>query len=297
MRQIDFMGSRKKFLLLSLICVIISLITITVNRGLNLGLDFTGGILLQIGIKNKDVDISTLRQILSTDNDIKNVVIQNIVSSSKETKEFLLKLKTVQQQNVREKISTILSNHGIDFEIVRIEYVGPTIGRHLTSKAFYAIVFSLIGIIIYVAIRFGSSIWGIAGVIALIHDVFLTLGFLTILGKEINLTVIAALLTLAGYSINDTIVIFDRIRENIKLLRKEQLDKIINISINQTLTRTLLTSGTTFVAVFTLFIIGNRIIKDFALTLVFGIIVGTYSSIFVASALVLEYVMVTTKKK
>lgn len=297
MRQIDFMISRRKFLLLSLICIVISLITIIVNRGVNLGLDFTGGILLQVGIKNKNIDISSLRQILSTDSDIKGVEIQNIVSSSKEMKEFLLKLKAVQQQDVSEKITKILSNNNIDFEIIRIEYVGPTIGKHLTSKAFYAIVFSLIGIIVYVAIRFGSSIWGITGVIALVHDVFLTIGFLTILGKEINLTVIAALLTLAGYSINDTIVIFDRIRENIKLLRKEELDKIINISINQTLTRTLLTSGTTFAAVLVLFIIGNRIIKDFALTLVFGILVGTYSSIFIASALVLEYVLATTKKK
>ncbi len=295
MKEINFIGHRRKFMLLSAVCIVISLVVIIINKGVNLGLDFTGGVLLQIEIKNRDINISNLRQLLAVHGFTKGVDLQNIISA-KDTNEFLIKIKSTQQE-VSETISQILTSNNVEFEIRRVEYVGPTIGKHLTYKALYAIIFSLFGIIIYVAVRFGSSIWGISGVIALAHDVFLTLGFLTLLGKEITLTVIAALLTLAGYSINDTIVIFDRIRENVKLFRKESLDKIMNISINQTLTRTLLTSGTTLVAVLVLFIVGNRIIKDFALSLVFGVVVGTYSSIFVASSLVLEYNNLLSKKK
>ncbi len=289
MKEIEFIQKRRMFLLISLSCVILTIIVLIINKGLNLGLDFTGGILIQVKIFDKNINISNLREILAKNGISKGVELQNILSLEQDAKEFIIKLKAETQESAINTIKGILDSNNLQYEIKSIEYVGPAIGKHLTKKALYAIAFSLLGIIVYVAVRFGSSIWGVAGVIALIHDVFLTIGFLTILGKEISLTVIAALLTLAGYSINDTIVIFDRIRENIKLLRKEKLDKIMNISINQTLTRTLLTSGTTLIAVLSLFILGNQVIKDFALSLVFGVIVGTYSSIFIASALVLEY--------
>ncbi len=289
MKEIEFLSKRRTFLLISLICVIISIVVIIINKGANLGLDFTGGTQLQIRVYNSNISISDLREILGKSGITKGVELQSILSSQQNLKEFIIKLKTETKETAVNTIKEILNSNNLQYEVTRIEYVGPTIGKHLTKRALYAIIFSLLGIIVYVAVRFGSSIWGIMGVVALAHDVLLTVGFLTILGKEITLTVIAALLTLAGYSINDTIVIFDRIRENIKLLRKEPLEKVMNMSINQTLTRTILTSGTTLIAVLALFILGNQVIKDFALALIFGVIVGTYSSIFIASALVLEY--------
>lgn len=287
MKEIEFINKRKFFMLFSLALIIFTIIFLIINKGLNLGLDFTGGTIIQVKIKNTQIDIAELRQMLSQQN-ISAFEIQNILTNTSESKEFLIKIKQTNEE-ISQQIEEVFKNKNLNYEIIRREFVGPTIGRYLTKKALLSILFSLLGIIIYVAFRFGSSIWGISGVIALVHDVFLTIGFLTILGKEINLTIIAALLTLAGYSINDTIVIFDRIRENIKLFRKESLDRIMNISINQTLTRTLLTSGTTLMTIIALLVLGNRIIKDFALTLLFGVIIGTYSSIFIASALVLEY--------
>lgn len=287
MKEIEFINKRKFFMLFSLALIIFTIIFLIINKGLNLGLDFTGGTIIQVKIKNTQIDIAELRQMLSQQN-ISAFEIQNILTNTSESKEFLIKIKQTNEE-ISQQIEEVFKNKNLNYEIIRREFVGPTIGRYLTKKALLSILFSLLGIIIYVAFRFGSSIWGISGVIALAHDVFLTIGFLTILGKEINLTIIAALLTLAGYSINDTIVIFDRIRENIKLFRKESLDRIMNISINQTLTRTLLTSGTTLMTIIALLVLGNRIIKDFALTLLFGVIIGTYSSIFIAAALVLEY--------
>jgi preprotein translocase subunit SecF len=296
MKEIEFIKHGRKFLLLSGMCILITIVVLILNKGLNLGLDFTGGTLIQVKLYNKNIDIAGLRKILSDEGYTKGIELQSIVSSG-DYKEFLIKLKYAQQEDVAKKIEEIFVKKNINYEVVRIEYVGPTIGKHLTTKALYAIIFSLLGIVVYVAFRFGSSVWGVAGVIALVHDVFLTVGFLTILGREITITVIAALLTLAGYSINDTIVIFDRIRENMRFMRKEQLDRIMNISINQTLTRTLLTSGTTLIAVLSLLILGNQVIKDFALALTFGVVVGTYSSVYIASALVLEYINYKNKKK
>jgi len=296
MKEIEIIGHRRKFLLLSGICILITIVVLILNKGLNLGLDFTGGTLIQVKLYDKNIDVALLRKILSEEGYTKGVELQSIVSSG-DYKEFLIKLKHTEQQDISKKIEEIFVKKNINYEVVRIEYVGPTIGKYLTTKALYAIIFSLLGIIVYVAFRFGSSVWGVAGVIALAHDVFLTIGFLTILGREITITVIAALLSLAGYSINDTIVIFDRIRENIRLMRKEQLDRIMNISINQILTRTLLTSGTTLIAVLSLLILGNQVIKDFALALTFGVVVGTYSSVYIASTLVLEYINYKNKKK
>ncbi|MCS7151595.1 MAG: protein translocase subunit SecF [Endomicrobia bacterium] len=296
MKEIQFISNRRKFLILSALCITITVIVLIINKGVNLGLDFTGGTLIQIRTTNKEMDIAMLRKILATYGYTKGVELQNIFTGTNEVKEFLIRFKFQQKDTLAAEIENIFKNSNILCEILRVEYVGPTIGKHLTKRALYAIIFSLIGIIIYVGLRFGSSIWGIMGVVALAHDVFLTIGFLTLLGKEITLTVIAALLTLAGYSINDTIVIFDRIRENIRIMRKESLERIMNLSINQTLTRTLLTSGTTLAAVLALYILGNQVIKDFALSLIFGVIIGTYSSIFVASSLVLEYNLTKGKK-
>ena len=172
------------------------------------------------------------------------------------------------------------------FTVLSVESVGPKVGRELRNRAQNAVLFSLLGMLVYIAFRF-QTIYGVAAIIALFHDVFLTVGFFSLTGKEISLTVIAALLTLVGYSINDTIVVFDRVRENLRLMRRNDFLTIVNASINQTLNRTILTSGMTFLAVFALFALGGEALSGFSFTLVIGIIVGTYSSIAIASPIVL----------
>ena len=172
------------------------------------------------------------------------------------------------------------------FTIISVESVGPKVGAELRERAQSAVLFSLIGMLIYIAFRF-RPIYGVAAIVALFHDVFLTLGFFSLTGKEISLTVIAALLTLVGYSINDTIVVFDRVRENLKQMRRKDLYAIINASINQTLNRTIMTSGMTFLAVFALYLLGGEALSGFSFALVIGIIVGTYSSVAIASPIVL----------
>ncbi len=182
------------------------------------------------------------------------------------------------------------------FTVISVESVGPKVGNELRERAQSAIFFSLLGMLIYIAFRF-RPIYGVAAIIALFHDVFLTLGFFSVSGKEISLTVLAALLTLVGYSINDTIVVFDRVRENLKLMRREKISVIINTSINQTLNRTIMTSGMTFLAVFALYMLGGEALSGFALALVAGIIVGTYSSVAIASPIVLWWQNFSEKRK
>ncbi len=183
-----------------------------------------------------------------------------------------------------------------EFTILSVESVGPKVGRELTERAQGAVIFSLLGMAVYIAFRF-RPIYGIAAIVALFHDVFLTLGLFSVTGKEISLTVVAALLTLVGYSINDTIVIFDRVRENSKNMRRERLFTIINTSINQTLNRTIMTSGMTFFAVFALYLFGGEALNGFSFALVAGIIVGTYSSVAIASPIVLWWDNFNQKKK
>ncbi len=182
------------------------------------------------------------------------------------------------------------------FTILSIESVGPKVGSEMRERAQNAIIFSLLGMLIYIAFRF-RPIYGLAAIIALFHDVLLTLGLFSLTGKEISLTVVAALLTLVGYSINDTIVIFDRVRENLKLMRRADFATIINTSINQTLNRTIMTSGFTFLAVFSLYMLGGEALSGFSFALVLGIIIGTYSSIAIASPIVLWWQMLMEKRK
>ncbi|UCF35509.1 MAG: protein translocase subunit SecF [Acidobacteriota bacterium] len=182
------------------------------------------------------------------------------------------------------------------FTIISVESVGPKVGRELRERAQSAVLFSLLGMLIYIAFRF-RPIYGLAAIIALFHDVFLTLGLFSITGKELSLTVIAALLTLVGYSINDTIVVFDRVRENLKLMRRADMISIFNASINQTLNRTIMTSGMTFLAVFALYIWGGDALNGFSFALVAGIIVGTYSSVAIASPIVLWWENFSEQRK
>ena len=172
------------------------------------------------------------------------------------------------------------------FSVLSVESVGPKVGRELQEKAKNAILFSLTGIVVYIGFRFRGMAYGLAAIVALFHDVFITLGFFSIFGKEISLTVIAGLLTLVGYSINDTIVVFDRVRENLRLMRRTDFASVINVSINQTLNRTILTSGMTFVAVMALYLLGGEVLNGFSFALVVGVLVGTYSSVAIASPIV-----------
>ena len=182
------------------------------------------------------------------------------------------------------------------FTIISVESVGPKVGEELSDRARTAIVISLAFMLIYIAIRFWP-IYGLAALVALFHDVFITLGAFSLTQREISLTVVAALLTLVGYSINDTIVVFDRVRENLRLMRRDDLYTVINTSINQTLNRTIMTSGMTFLAVFSLYLFGGQVLRGFSFALVIGIIVGTYSSIAIASPIVLWWQNVTEKRK
>ena len=182
------------------------------------------------------------------------------------------------------------------FTLLSVESVGPKVGSEMRARAQNAIIFSLLGMFIYIAFRF-RPIYGIAAIIALFHDVFLTLGLFALTGREISLTVVAALLTLVGYSINDTIVVFDRVRENLKLMRRVDFATIINTSINQTLNRTIMTSGMTFLAVFSLYMLGGEALNGFSFALVMGILIGTYSSIAIASPIVFWWQMLMEKRK
>ena len=194
----------------------------------------------------------------------------------------------LQQLGLTEEVSSLLQEDFYlgSFTVISLESVGPKVGQELRDRASNAIIFSLIGMLIYIAFRF-RPIYGFAAIVALFHDVFITVGIFSITNQEISLTVVAALLTLVGYSINDTIVVFDRVRENLRLMRRSDLATVINTSINQTLNRTIMTSGMTFLAVFALYLFGGQVLNGFSFALAVGIIVGTYSSVAIASPIVL----------
>jgi preprotein translocase subunit SecF len=172
------------------------------------------------------------------------------------------------------------------FVVLSAENVGPQVGRDLQKKALYAIIWSIVGMLVYIAFRFRSLPFGVGAIVALVHDTLITVGLLALFGREFNLVVVAALLTLVGYSVNDTVVVYDRVRENLKTPKKEPLEVVINRSINQTLSRTILTAGATFLVVLALYFLGGEVLNTFALTLIIGILIGTYSSIYVAAAIV-----------
>ena len=268
-----FLNFRRFFYIFSGIAIILSL-SLLFFKGLNLGIDFKGGTLIEISTKN--TDIAELRDILSPN--FNEVSLQEFGDENT----IIIRL---QNENNQESIETVnkvkkLINNKVE-EFRRSEFVGPTVSSELLWKGFQAVSFALFAILIYIWLRFEWQ-FGFGAVVALTHDVFFTLGILSILNIEFSLSTIAAVLTIAGYSINDTVVIFDRLRENLRKYKKIELLDLFNLSINKTLSRTVMTSITTLLALLSLYLFGGEVIKPFAFTMIIGVLIGTYSSIFIA---------------
>ncbi len=269
----SFMNYRKIFIYFSLVLMIISILLL-IFRGLNLGIDFKGGTLIEINTNNSD--IAELRNILSPK--FNDVSLQEFGNA--ET--IIIRLQNLSNTESIETVNKVkdLINDKVN-EFRRSEFVGPTISSELLFKGLQAISFALLAILIYIWLRFEWQ-FGFGAVVALAHDVIFTLGVLSLFKIDFSLSSIAAILTIAGYSINDSVVIFDRIRENLRKYKKLELTELFDISINNTLSRTIMTSITTLLALFCLFIFGGEVIKPFAFAMIIGVIIGTYSSIFIA---------------
>jgi preprotein translocase subunit SecF len=276
--SIDFVGKRTYAIIFSAMLVVLSIFTLTTN-GLKLGIDFTGGTLIEVGYK-QGVDLSEVRATMA-EAGFNRANVQYFGS----TNEILIRLEP--QSISSAKLSTkIIQLLGSDVDIRRVEFVGPKVGEELTNDGGLAMLSALIGILIYVAFRFEYR-FALGSISALIHDVIITLGFFSLFQFEFDLTVLAAVLAVIGYSLNDTIVVFDRIRENFLSTRHVDPATIINGALNQTLSRTIMTSLTTLLVLIALFFLGGEIIHSFAMALLIGVLIGTYSSIYVASSMIL----------
>ncbi|MFA4842277.1 MAG: protein translocase subunit SecD, partial [Candidatus Omnitrophota bacterium] len=285
--HLDFIGKRRIFYCLSLIIIITGLVFCFKRGKEAYGIDFAGGQLQEYSFKNP-VEIDKIRATLK-EFGITDASIQQF----KENPRVIL-IKTPGEKSsdiVADKLKDKFPEE--DIQMLRIEKVGPVAGKHLKGKALAALIWALVGILIYVAFRFKQLNFAAAGIIALFHDVLVALGFLAITGRQIDLLIVTAFLTIAGYSINDTIVIYDRVRENSRLLKKMGLKELINLSVNQTLGRTILTSGVTLLTVIAILFYGGEVLSNFAFTLLVGFISGAYSTVYIASPLVLAW----SKKK
>lgn len=278
------MNLRKYFITLSAVLALFSVVELGLN-GLNFGIDFVGGSLFEVKTKSGPIDVPGLRKQVSALK-LGDVQVQAIGSDGREALIRIEKQKGNEkaQQLAVKQVTATLKKLGV--EIRRVEVVGAAVSGELKQAGIYAVLSAIIGILLYIWFRFEWQ-FGVAAILALVHDVFITVGVFALLGLEFDLSIVAALLTLAGYSINDTVVVFDRIRENLRKFKKKPLEDLLNLSINETLSRTVLTSITTFLAVFSLYIFGTEVIRGFAFAMLFGIVIGTWSSIFVASPFLL----------
>lgn len=278
--EIDFMGKMRAALIFSGILILTGLISVGIHGGLKFGIDFSGGTLVQLQFKSPP-DINNIRDGLKTIG-LGDSTIQEFGSK----KEILIRVQRSEEKlkDLGSQVKNSLKDEFNldDITVERVEMVGPKVGRDLREKAVLSILYAIIGIVLYISWRFEFQ-YAIAAIIALVHDVLVTMGAFSMADKEFTLVVVAAFLAIIGYSLNDTIVIFDRIRENSRRRGKTSLVEVINVSLNQTLSRTLLTSGTTLIVVMALFFLGGAIIHDFSFALLVGILIGTYSSIFIAS--------------
>lgn len=283
--NIDFVGKRKAALVFSIIMILIGLASLVVKGGPNYGIDFTGGTLVQVKFA-KPTDATAIKKSLSG-LDLGNPVVQSFGDNQNE---FLIRVEKAsgELKGLSQQIEKVLDQtyETGNVEIRRVEMVGPQVGKDLRNKGMKALLYAMLGLLVYISWRFEFR-FAVGAIVALLHDVLITLGAFSVFGKEIDLPIIAAFLAIIGYSLNDTIIVYDRIRENKGKYHKEPFPYIINRSINETLSRTLLTSGTTLLVVLALFILGGGVIHNFAFAMLVGVMVGTYSSIFVASPILI----------
>ena len=329
--NLDFVGKRRLAFIVSGLLVLMTVVSLVLHGGPNYGIDFAGGILIQVRF-DKPTDAAAIKEALAPIG-MGDSLVQKFEGKGNE---FLIRAekKGLKLQGLSDKVRRALkARYGEGFEVRRVEMVGPKVGRDLRRKALLAIFYAILLIAVYISGRFEAK-WGLAAVmagvlvgatllvqavfsggivpliitalvvtvgacwllrlryalgaiVALIHDVVITVGVFSVLDKEFTLAIVAALLTIIGYSLNDTIVVYDRVRENLRKGTKQDLGEVINRSVNQTLSRTLLTSGTTLIVILALYILGGGVIQDFALALLVGVVVGTYSSIYVASSLLM----------
>jgi preprotein translocase subunit SecF len=273
----DFMGKVKPAVALTTLLVIIS-IGASIFKGFNFGVDFTGGTLVELGYK-AEPDLNQIRQTLA-ESEFKNATVQRFGTPT----DVLVRLPPTGDQkaaSVSHRVIELLPGA----ELRRIEFVGPQVGDELAESGVLALLFALGGIFLYVMLRFTWK-FSVGAIVATLHDVVITIGYFAVTGREFDLTVLAAVLAVLGYSLNDTVVVFDRVRENLRKMRKGSTVEIVNAALNQTLSRTLLTSGETMIAVLALLFFGGELLHGFSIALVIGILVGTYSSIYVATATV-----------
>ncbi len=292
--QIDFMGKFRQALMFSAVLILAGLISIAMQGGLKYGIDFAGGTLIQLKFKSAP-DIEDIR-----------AGLKGIGLADSTIQEFGTPLDIlIRVQRSEEKLEAVGSKvkdslagkfNKDEITVERVEMVGPKVGKDLREKALLSILYAVLGIVAYITWRFEFQ-YAIAALIALAHDVLVTMGAFSFTGKEFTLVTVAAFLAIIGYSLNDTIVVFDRIRENLRRRKKDTLQELINTSINQTLSRTLLTSGTTLLVVLSLFFFGGEIIHDFSFALLIGVTIGTYSSIFIASVFLIFWEARSKAKK
>ncbi len=273
----DFMGKVRPAVALTTLLVIISVGT-SIFKGFNFGVDFTGGTLVELGYKSEP-DLNQIRHAL-TESEFKNATVQRFGTPT----DVLVRLPPTGDKaaaSVSQRVIELLPGA----ELRRIEFVGPQVGDELAESGVLALLFALGGIFFYVMLRFTWK-FSVGAIVATMHDVVITIGYFAVSGREFDLTVLAAVLAVLGYSLNDTVVVFDRVRENLRKMRKGTTKEIVNAALNQTLSRTLMTSGETMLAVLTLLFFGGELLHGFSIALVIGIVVGTYSSIYVATATV-----------
>jgi preprotein translocase SecF subunit len=290
--HINFVGVRRFAYALSG-AALLGTVILLLSGSLKGGVDFTGGHLVQVRFEDVSVDISDVRSLLE-----RAGVSGAEVQTFGDVNELLIRLPLV-EAGEQERLAVediILQSYPGNVEITRVEDVGPKIGGELRGDAIRAVLWALVLLLIYISWRFELR-FAVGAIVALAHDVLITLGAFALSGREIGLPVVAALLTIVGYSLNDTIVVFDRIREQLRVMRREAFENIVNLSINRSLSRTIITSLTTLIVVLILYLFGGKVINDFAFALLVGVIVGTYSSVFVASPVVIEWHRYITSRK
>ena len=280
--MIAFNKYYNKFNILSATLIVTSLLLL-IFKGLNFGIDFKGGTLIELRSTDTKINVSSLRDNLSQ-MDLGDVSVKNFGNDT----DYLIKFENNEDKNIIEQIKINLDkSFGNNFNFRRVENVGPKVSEELLKSGIIAISVALVLMLIYIWIRFEWQ-FSLGAIIALFHDVIVTLGLFSLLGLEINLSIIAAVLTIVGYSMNDTVVIFDRVRENLRKYSDIKIYELTNISINETLSRTLITSITTLLALLSIFFFGGEILKGFSLAMIFGVIFGTYSSIYIANTILVR---------